>query len=148
MAFSLMLAFGALLGVVVFLVVAALLARALVQAWLLIWGQRPPAPEPNESPVEAVDHEMDELSERVAGLRRTGGSGTWLARLVLWRHCKRLAELRRRRRRLLDAEERWQGRSHGVRLPGAALPSRPAGIQVPPVPRGGIRVGEDEPGTE
>jgi hypothetical protein len=147
MAFSLGLGFAALLGVVGFLVGAALLARAFVLAWLSIWGQRPPAPESDESPVEAVDHEIDELTDRVAGLRRTGGSGTWLARLVLWRHCKRLAELRRRRRRLLDAEVRWQGRSRGVRLPGAALPARPAGIQVPPVPGGGIRVRE-EPGTE
>src|SRR4051794_41673682 len=55
-------------------------------------GFAPPSPEDKGS-VEKLDDEIARLRGRIAVLEETGGSGTWMAKMVLWRNRRRLGEL-------------------------------------------------------
>jgi hypothetical protein len=58
--------------------------------------------------LEAIDSEIAARTTRLRSLQAGGGSGTWTARFAASCLGRRLAELKARRRRLIDDSRRWR----------------------------------------
>lgn len=130
-------ALAAVSGVIVLLVVVVRVSP---------WGWQsfqscPEALDGSRETTQTLQREIEDLTRRLEDLDQTGGSGTWLASILVWHHHRKRRELEARRLALIEKQRRWTRDAERIRLPGSSMPVRSTAVrtQSQAGPEDGIR---------